>query len=689
MRFIKAALCLSALMVLGGCPGEEPDKTPKLSEVTVTCAPASVVVGQTAQCTASATDQNGQPFTVSSYSWTSSNESVAKVDATGKATTLTTGTTAISASATASGVTQQGQATLTVTEPKLTVHTTAITANETWRAADNPHLVRGAIEVGGTSAPTLTIEAGVEIRFDQDAELRVTNGALKAMGTQQAPINMVSNQSAPTKGYWRGVVFAAAGSASAMDSVTLSDCGAGSGKGACIALESKAAPALRNVTVRNSGTAGVAVADDGSAFGTGSTMLSAAGNQSYAIRIGANEAGTLPTGGTFTDNARNAVELQGNVSRSQTWPNLGIPYVVNSNINVDGAANPVLTLSAGTVLRFGHDFGLYVGVLNEKGALMVDGTAAAPVLLTADSDSPQPGHWRGVHLLVRLGDTASRISHATLEYAGASSGPDIETGTGNLNVHGDYGRGDAPPVISNLVAQKGSGPGIWLGFGGALGAGSTGLTTRDNGSYALSVDANSASSLPTGSTFSGNAINAVELLCCSVGKSQTWPNLGVPYVINESLSVGGFGTSVTLTLPAGTELRFGPDTELQIGNDGAPGALIAEGTSSAPIRFVPNTTTPTKGYWRGLHLWQASGSKLDHTVVTHAGAPGSVGRGNLNVYREIGAFVTNSTFSDSSGCGITRSDGSGTGTTAVTTDFTLATYDNTFINNDAGAVCKN
>jgi hypothetical protein len=142
-----------------------------------------------------------------------------------------------------------------------------------------------------------------------------------------------------------------------------------------------------------------------------------------------------------------------------------------------------------------------------------------------------------------------------------------------------------------------------------------------------------------------------------------------------------------LTLLPGTELRFSANKGLNVGFSPNTGALIAVGTAQAPIRFVPDTATPTKGYWPGLRFSDASGSRLDHVVVTHAGSLTAYISGNVNVDKEIGAFITNSTLSDSSQCGLARGDGNRYYTTEVTTDFTLATYNNTFVNNDGGAQC--
>jgi hypothetical protein len=678
MRLTQATLFLAALLALGACDPDEPKPppTPQLGEVTVSCQPASVALGGSAQCTPSAKDQDGNPFTVSSYSWTSSAPAVATVDPAGKVTPVSVGTTNITASATAGGVTRQGQAAVTVTAAPAVVHNGNVTANETWRAANNPHVVEGTIEVIGA---TLTIEAGVEIRFSQDAELRITTGMLKAQGTQQAPIRMVSNQGTPTKGYWRGVVFSAGGG-STMSYTTVSHCGSASGDDACIVLASSAAPVLQNVTVQNSGTAGVSVADDGSAFGAGSTVLSVSDSGSFAVRIAANQASSIPAGSTFTNNAPNAIELYGDVSRTQTWPNPGVPFFVNDHVEVQGANTPSLTISAGTVLGFGADRSLSVGSA-APGELVVIGTSGSRVFFTADSPANErPGHWRGVHLGPQS-SSATRLTYATIEYAGAGG----SVGTGNLNIYGNLGGGGARPKVENVTVRNGSGDGVYIRNDGAFGADSTTLTASDNRGYAVSVEANYVYTIPSGGTFTNNAPNAVQIVGGNVITTQTWPTLGIPYVIDSTVNVGSASTA-QLTLPAGTELRFSQGVDFQIGSN-QPGALIAVGTTGAPIRFVPNAVTPTKGHWRGLHFWMAAGSQLDRVLVSHAGAGGSIGTGNVNVYREIGAFVTNSTLSESSGCGIEISSGSQTGSTAVTTNFLQASYTNTFPNNTGGRQC--
>ncbi len=309
----------------------------------------------------------------------------------------------------------------------------------------------------------------------------------------------------------------------------------------------------------------------------------------------------------------------------------------------------------------------------------MNGAPDAPVLFSADSDNPQPGHWLGLIVGDQSGNT--RISHAVIEYGGGKNSDSL----GNLTISGAPAR----PVIDNVTVRKSSLYGFVLDSGAAFGPGSTALRAHDNGSYAIAVEPNDAASIPTGGTFSGNGRDAVLIRVGHVYSTLTWPKLSIPYVINHFMDVGG-STRQTLTLQPGTEVRFGPAGGISVGADGRPGKLMALGTYEERIHFVPDTLTPTKGFWRGLHFWDVADTALEFTRITHAGAGGpgsSVGTGNLNVYMSTVTFfyVGNSHFTDSSGCGVTRSDGTRSGTSAVTYDFSF----NTFSNNDGGNVCTN
>jgi hypothetical protein len=418
VRLIVVPIAVAGL----ACKGSQEPAAPALASITVTSTPAksTIMLGETVQLSAAGKDQNGNAFQVSSFTWTSSNTAVATVDANGLVTARGGGQTIISA---ASG-TIKGDFALTV---QGALHSTDVTTNQTWRAADNPHLVTRYISVEGTSGPILTIEAGAVIRFAAGAGIEVgdlAGGSLRATGTATAGITMSADAANPSKGHWAGVYVGSRAGSSELRFVTMSHCGgSGAGTTACIEIagSSSGAPKLLidNVTIQNSLTHGV-VASGGGGFASGSTKLSVSGGDRAPMHVAPNEAGALPAGGTFTANTPNVILLRaGNVQTSQTWGNHGIPYVASADIYVEGSGAPTLTLAPGVEVRFDAARWLNVGYTTGSGAgnLVANGTASAPIKFTANSATPTAGFWAGLY----FGDASSSVSklnHVIVEYAG-------------------------------------------------------------------------------------------------------------------------------------------------------------------------------------------------------------------------------------------------------------------------------
>jgi len=81
-----------------------------------------------------------------------------------------------------------------------------ITSDTTWTLLGSPYIVIG--DVGVMDGVTLTIEPGVEVRFDGWYKLEVLQvGTLYAVGTPNFPIILTSNQSSPNPGDWYGLLL--------------------------------------------------------------------------------------------------------------------------------------------------------------------------------------------------------------------------------------------------------------------------------------------------------------------------------------------------------------------------------------------------------------------------------------------------------------------------------------------------
>ncbi|MBN1888607.1 MAG: hypothetical protein JW850_11475, partial [Thermoflexales bacterium] len=101
----------------------------------------------------------------------------------------------------------------------------AITANTTWAAADNPHIVTCDVTVN--SGVTLTIEPGAVVKFSSWTYDLWVNGTLIADGTELAPITFTSindnsvggstGTGSPAGGDWSSLRFNAASFGSILD----------------------------------------------------------------------------------------------------------------------------------------------------------------------------------------------------------------------------------------------------------------------------------------------------------------------------------------------------------------------------------------------------------------------------------------------------------------------------------------
>lgn len=675
---LSGALLLMAACEGGGVTGPPIDITPRLETVTVTSRDnvTEIPVNGTVELSATGKDQNGNTFSPGQVTWTSSDETRATVNQNG----VVTGRGGGSVTITARGDNNKtGSITLTI---RGAIHSQSITANETWRAADNPHLVTRSLTVDGSSTPVLTLEPGVEVRFARDAGLAFggnSGGTLKAVGTQAAPIRMIADNASPQPGFWKGLLFQNGSGSSELRHATLSHCGGGNATGAaCVFANSR--PVVENVTVQQSGRYGVYL-DDAGAFGSGSGNLTVRGSAHHPIHVEANQAGSIPVNTVLAENARNTVEIQGGsnqgtVSTSQTWPNLGVPYVISGpQLFVGGPGVATLTLLAGTELRFQSQAEVFIGI-NRDGALLVQGTAAAPVRFTADASAPVAGHWRGISLTGPAA-SASRLTHTVVEFCGG--GP----GTAKCLEIDDQ----AKPVIQDVTVRNSAAYGVVLNNFAAFGTGSARLSVSGSALRPVRIEGNSVGTLPVGS-YTGNAVDAVEVVVGggggTVATTQTWPNPGVPYILDgPQFFVTGAG-SPTLTLTPGTELRLSSGLDILVGRfgSGTGGLLIARGTAQAPIRFTAHAATPSPGHWRVMTFYAGSaGSRLENVVVEFGGEGQAPSNGSVHVLDpSIGPFITRTVIRNSASCGILVERN-------VPVDFTAASLNNTFTGNAGPAQC--
>jgi hypothetical protein len=513
-----------------------------------------------------------------------------------------------------------------------------ITENTTWTRAMSPVVVEQSINVQGTSRPTLTIDAGVIVRFKQGTGLSVgtssQSGALRAVGTKNEPIIFTAENEQPQPGEWLGLSFGnnSDDARTRLENVQLSGSGGGD-KGVAIDVQDALVDMI-NVAVN--GSKGVGISFGGEAgFGLNSTAVTVHNAGSYGISIPANTASTVPkVGSSYLDNDAGAAELRGGVvTTTQTWRDIGAPWIVTDDIDVGGDASPILTLEANVRLRFAPGKAFTIGAGQESGGLRTQGSAGAEVVLTAASQTR--GGWNGV-IIQQASARLTSLSYTDIEYAGAA------TQKAALVINGSQ------PVLQNVAVRDSSTDGIAIISANVaivpeFGAGSTAIVSKSNTGVGLRIPANAIGTVPAdGCDFGGNGVSGVLVENGLVRRTQTWQAINVPYEFATNLSIGQSTVSDTvLTLQPGVRLAFRPGYEIAVGASNARGSLRALGQPTNKVILTVPGADPVAGDWLGLHFYPSAigaglgtslnRSLLQETEIRFGGVGGATPRAAFQV----------------------------------------------------------
>ena len=480
-----------------------------------------------------------------------------------------------------------------------------ITNNRTWTKAAGPYVVTGDVTVRysktRSSAATLTIEPGVEVRFNAgtglyigypDSNYYYYRGALSAQGTAEAPIVFTSNASEPAPGDWIGIKFRDYTD----DSLTqLEYCVVefgGHAQNANLYFHNTS-PRIKNSIIRSSGGYGIYLSsssptvqgnsitantlsgiysDDGSTALIQNNIISDNGH--YALEAHPNSYRKI-SANSGTGNAQNHFSVRGGtITTNSTWGNQGFAYVIAGDVTVryskSRSSAAVLTLNPGVELRFNSGKGLYVGYPDSnyyyyRGALSAQGTAEAPIVFTSNANEPAPGDWKGIHFRDYTYDTSTALNHFVIEYGthgiySNKANPSIQNGIIRRNSgHGINLSSSSPQVKNNLISENGA-SGIYLtgSSNPVIGGEGLGNTISSNGGYGIySVDAapfptishntiadNGSYAVRVGArmalynnTITGNTNQAVEIVGEHVTTNTTWSNNGIPYIVLGSVTV--------------------------------------------------------------------------------------------------------------------------------------------------------
>ncbi len=291
--------------------------------------------------------------------------------------------------------------------------------------------------------------------------------------------------------------------------------------------------------------------------------------------------------------AAQTIRVSGTINADTVWSaSCGLVYNVTGQLTV--AKGATLTVPAGVVVKFNSS--TYLSV---DGSLIVNGTAASPVIFTSI-------YWNGIGINT---DAKLTTNALTQRYGGGISGSGasvlkVTNSTLTRSTSGIYAsRGGSFEDRLNEITITGNTLTSSLGIevystnertdADAVPIRVSGNNVTGNSSTQpayLIRDSRIQPSRLTGNTGTTNKINAIHLGGVLV-ENWTMPTSGLPYVIDYSNWSGlTVAKGATLTVPAGVVVKFNSSTYLSV-----DGSLIVNGTAASPVIFTSIYPRPATG----------------------------------------------------------------------------------------------
>lgn len=370
-----------------------------------------------------------------------------------------------------------------------TVHSgSSLTKDETWAAADSPHIVPYDMHVVGVK---ITVEPCSTVRIKGPTTLTFdSGGGLVAEGTSTKPIHFIADDASKPWGTMR--VYAPSTLRFAYATVEGGGSGTGSSSGAIEARGDQLLPAqeilfVDHVAVTGSSSYGISL-DQGAAFTKDSRELAISGSKLAPLRIIPRLASNIPTG-SYTGNTLDFIQMETSQAISfedVTFHDRGVPYNVGSpqqtvgDLRVGaGKVFSTLTIEPGVTLRFNKNAAaaLHVeyatGAGPAMGAIVAVGTPAKHIVFTSASDAPAPGDWRGLTFGLQP-STKNQLGYVEILYAGGKSGAQgfhckAPDGTYSTNEDAAFAIFGQPPgqFLHDSTISFSAGLGVDLGYNGA------------------------------------------------------------------------------------------------------------------------------------------------------------------------------------------------------------------------------
>lgn len=342
------------------------------------------------------------------------------------------------------------------------------------------------------------------------------------------------------------------------------------------------------------------------------------------------------------------------INNDVVWADRGdsIDYIVNCVITV----NAKLTIAPGVVIQFKNNAGI---IIESAGTLVAAGTAAKPIVLKGDVDIA--GVWKGLY--IKSNNVLNELNYCTVTNAGSGSFDGSSAKVANIRLIIE-----SKLKLQNSTISKSGKDGLLVdGFDTdernplTLFAANT---FSGNMNYPVSAIGAVANSLDgTGSSYTGNTYDKVQLRGGRLYGSHTWTKLNVPYLVTAIVSAGYYNDNGSLTIQPGATIQFTGNGGLCTGDYSTTSWMSIAGTSAERITLTGETAAP--GAWKGIAFQSNSpNNRVSYTDISYGGGSSYTGSstklGNIvGGAWSAGTFtIDNAAINHSAGYGIYISLGS-------------------------------
>jgi len=504
---------------------------------------------------------------------------------------------------------------------RILLRSQTVTTAQTWLDHGVPYEPEADLVVQCGTSP-LTIEPGTELLFRAGKMLQLGHtsnsnytGSLNAQGVSFSGLES-------TPGYWKGIFLAQYSSPpnSTVAGSTVDYAGyLNNTVNSAVYLTGGTGIDLDGCVIRNCSGWAVYMVQNASQPVIDNCLFA---NNLRSISLHLNDAWRLGEGNQFTGSTDLRPEIRsGTLSSSSTLVNPGLPWFVNGNLTLYGSANPIWTISSGTVLEMASDAKITVGGTSSSAS----GGSIVAQNVTFKADYIY--RWRGFDFLI-YGD-ASSLSNCVIRDFGSSNAPGIMAGSnGSLSIDGcliDNGLGTA-------FISTGNRPFSFTN------------NTVSNCAVPITLGALDMRRLGSGNQYLNNTDNRVYCSGGNINVASTWLNPGIPIRIGADLT---FNTSAgtVMTISYGNILEFASGAGFTI-------STTSSSANSCILRAYATTfrgETQIPGFWDGILIQYYGGNCLLSGCLIRDAGYGNASA--LTINASLGTF-TGGTIRDCSAKGL-------------------------------------